>query len=134
MTVSQTVYEAVGGESFFVELVDDFYDRVEQDSLLMEVYPDDLSEPRRTTAGFLAQYWGGPPAYSEERGHPRLRMRHAPFVIRQRERDHWLDHMLAAVSATVAAHEVPGEVETAMTGYFEQASTAMINTAESADG
>ncbi len=134
MTVSQTVYDAVGGESFFVELVDEFYDRVEGDTVLMAMYPEDLSEPRRKTAGFLAQYWGGPPHYSEERGHPRLRMRHAPFVIRQQERDHWLDHMLAAVSVTVAAHGVQNEVKTAMNGYFEQASTAMINTAESADG
>lgn len=134
MNVSQTVYDAVGGESFFVELVDEFYDRVEGDDVLMTLYPTDLSEARRKTAGFLAQYWGGPPHYSEERGHPRLRMRHAPFVIRQRERDHWLDHMLAAVSVTVAAHEAPNEVETAMTGYFEHASTAMINTAEPADG
>ncbi len=134
MTVSQTVYDAVGGKPFFVELVDDFYDRVQADDVLMAVYPDDLSEPRRTTAGFLAQYWGGPPDYSEERGHPRLRMRHAPFVIRQRERDHWLNHMLAAVSATVKTHQVPHEVEAAMNGYFEHASTAMINTAELSNG
>lgn len=123
-----SVYEVVGGESFFVQLVDDFYDRVQSDQLLVNMYPEDLSEPRRNTAGFLAQYWGGPPKYSEERGHPRLRMRHAPFAIGQRERDHWLQHMTAAVSATVTSNSVPEEVETAMLNYFDHASTAMINT------
>ena len=101
--MAETVFDVVGGERFFVDLVNDFYDRVSKDSLLMAVYPPDLAEPRRTTAGFLAQYWGGPPAYSQERGHPRLRMRHAPFVIRQVERDAWLAHMLAALDGSLAA-------------------------------
>ncbi|MFW2380416.1 MAG: globin [Acidimicrobiales bacterium] len=126
--MAQTVYEAVGGEAFFVDLVDDFYDRVESDAVLRAMYPDDLAESRRTTAGFLAQYWGGPPHYSEERGHPRLRMRHAHLAIGQNERDHWLAHMLAAVSATVGRSSAPPEVEHAMWSYFEHASTAMINT------
>ena len=128
MTVAQTVYDVVGGEPFFVQLVDDFYNRVENDDILRVMYPDDLSESRRTTAGFLAQYWGGPPKYSEERGHPRLRMRHAHLAIGQKERDHWLAHMLGAVTSTVEAVGAPPEVEHATFAYFEHASTAMINT------
>lgn len=127
--MSQTVYDIVGGEAFFVELVGDFYDRVENDSVLRTMYPEDLSESRRHTAGFLAQYWGGPPRYSEERGHPRLRMRHGHLAIGQRERDHWLAHMLAAVHTTVTRAGVPVEVEQAMASYFQHASSAMINTA-----
>lgn len=127
--MSQTVYDVVGGEVFFAELVDHFYDRVENDSVLRAMYPEDLSESRRHTAGFLAQYWGGPPHYSEERGHPRLRMRHGHLAIGQTERDHWLAHMLAAVHSTVTRSGAPAEVEQAMTNYFEHASTAMINTA-----
>jgi len=126
-----TVFDVVGGESFFVELVDNFYDRVEGDAVLMAIYPDDLSEPRRTTAGFLAQYWGGPPHYSQERGHPRLRMRHAPFQIRQTERDHWLTHMLASLDTLMSERDpLPPEVTEAMVNYFTSASTAMINTHE----
>ncbi|NNE95432.1 MAG: globin [Acidimicrobiales bacterium] len=123
-----SVYDAVGGKAFFLALVDEFYDRVESDDVLRPMYPADLSESRRTTAGFLAQYWGGPPEYSRERGHPRLRMRHAHLAIGQRERDHWLGHMLAAVSATVTDRQAPEAVEQAMANYFDHASTAMINT------
>ncbi len=129
MTVTQTVYDVVGGEAFFVELVDTFYDHVESDEVLRVMYPEDLSESRRNTAGFLAQYWGGPPHYSEERGHPRLRMRHADLRIGQRERDHWLAHMLAAVTITARRAGAPPEVDEAMASYFEHASTAMINSA-----
>ncbi len=131
--MAQTVYDVVGGETYFIELVNKFYDRVSDDAVLMAIYPEDLSEPRRTTAGFLAQYWGGPPHYSEERGHPRLRMRHAPFVIGQRERDHWLEHMLASVDETLAAAQTPPEVKDAMVAYFTQASTAMINSWDGAE-
>ncbi len=125
--MSQSVYDVVGGEAFFVEFVDTFYDHVESDPVLRVMYPADLSESRRTTAGFLAQYWGGPPHYSEERGHPRLRMRHAHLRIGQRERDHWLAHMLDAVTTTAQRVAAPPEVDRAMASYFEHASTAMIN-------
>lgn len=121
--MTETVYDRVGGERFFVELVDRFYTAVEQDPVLRPMYPDDLAESRRTLAGFLAQYWGGPPAYSEERGHPRLRMRHAPFVIAEAERDHWLAHMADSVRAA----ELSDDIEQVMLDYFEMASTAMIN-------
>jgi hemoglobin len=118
-----TIYARVGGEAFFVDLVDRFYTAVESDPVLRPMYPDDLAESRRTLAGFLAQYFGGPPAYSEERGHPRLRMRHAPFTIGQAERDHWLAHMIDAVHST----DLPEDVTAAMEQYFEMASTHMIN-------
>ena len=93
------MFEAVGGLRFFVDLVDRFYDGVADDPLLRPMYPEDLTDSRRWLAGFLAQYWGGPPDYSAERGHPRLRMRHLPFPIGEPERDAWLSHMLAALAA-----------------------------------
>ena len=119
----QTVYELVGGGEWFEALVDRFYAAVAEDPVLVPLYPDDLTESRRTLTGFLIQYWGGPTDYSEERGHPRLRMRHVPFVIGVAERDAWAHHMAEAVRAGGA----PAPVEQAMLDYFEQAATAMIN-------
>ena len=81
----------------------------------------------RTLTGFLIQYWGGSTAYSDERGHPRLRMRHAPFVIGPAERDAWFRHMVAALNAVVAERDVPVEVEQAMRQYFEMSAEAMRN-------
>lgn len=122
-----TVYEAVGGDAFFVDLVGRFYDGVADDPVLRPLYPDDLSESRRTLTGFLIQYWGGSTAYSDERGHPRLRMRHAPFVIGPAERDAWFRHMVAALNAVVVERDVPVEVEQAMRQYFEMSAEAMRN-------
>ena len=118
-----TVFDAVGGRPWFEALIDDFYDRVESDELLRPLYPDDLTDSRAHMVGFLVQYWGGPATYSEQRGHPRLRMRHAPFVIRTAERNAWLNHMLAAVEQSTATPELKRQ----MAGYFETASTHMIN-------
>jgi hemoglobin len=120
-----TLYEAVGGLPFFVALVDRFYDGVAADPDLLALYPtpDDLAPARRRLALFLAQYWGGPTTYSEERGHPRLRARHLPFVIDNPQRDRWLGHMRAAVEAMVP----PPEVADALLAYFDHAATAMIN-------
>ena len=118
-----TVYQAVGGMAYFVGLVDRFYDAVEHDPSIRPLYPADLTDARRHTALFLAQYWGGPPIYNAERGHPRLRMRHQPFAIGQAERDAWLGHMLDAVRAA----PVQPEVESLLVDYFEHASEAMIN-------
>ena len=98
-----TLFDRVGGEPFFVDLVDRFYLGVAGDPLLRPLYPDDLTESARHLALFLAQYWGGPGTYGEERGHPRLRMRHAPFVIGPAERDAWLRHMLGALLELEAA-------------------------------
>ena len=121
--VEQSVYEAVGGQAFFDRLVDRFYDGVADDPVLRPLYPDDLGPARSRLAGFLAQYWGGPPNYSAERGHPRLRMRHAPFEIGGAERDAWMGHMRAAL----AAAELPEDIRTAMVDYFESAATHLIN-------
>ena len=118
------VFIAVGGRPFFDALVERFYADVEHDEVLRPMYPEDLSEPIRNTAGFLAQFWGGgTEQYSDERGHPRLRGRHMPFVIGQRERDHWLKHMLSSV----AASDAPDHIKARMVEYFEMASTHMIN-------
>ena len=89
-----TFYERVGGDSFFVDLVDAFYVGVELNENLRPMYPEDLTESKRFLALFLAQYFGGPAAYNAERGHPRLRMRHDPFRITKKARDAWLTCML----------------------------------------
>ncbi len=118
------VFLAVGGRPFFDALVQRFYAAVEHDEVLRPLYPDDLTDSIRNTAGFLAQFWGGgTEQYSDERGHPRLRARHMPFNIGQRERDHWLEHMLASVEAS----DAPEHVKARMVEYFEMASTHMIN-------
>lgn len=120
-----TVYDAVGGQAFFDRLVDRFYDGVESDDVLLPLYPhpDDLQGARRRLALFLAQYWGGPTTYSEERGHPRLRMRHAPFAIGPDARDRWLVHMTAALDELAP----PPEIRQAFDEYFEMAATSMQN-------
>lgn len=91
------VFDAVGGQPFFDELVERFYKRVATDILLRPLYPDDLTDSKRHLALFLGQYWGGPTTYSEQRGHPRLRMRHAPFAVTFEARDRWLHHFRAAL-------------------------------------
>jgi hemoglobin len=121
--VDDTLYARVGGEQFFVELVDHFYDGVERDVVLRLMYPDDLSDSRRHLAMFLAQYWGGPPAYSEERGHPRLRMRHAPFEIDEAARDAWLGHMRDALDSV----ELSDEDRAELTAYLEMAAHQLQN-------
>ena len=120
---AMTLYEVVGGEQFFIDLVDHFYRGVDDDPRLRHMYPEDLTEPKANTAAFLVQYWGGPTTYSERRGHPRLRMRHAPFVIGEAERDAWIEHMFAAVDAM----EPDPAVDAALREYFDMAATHMIN-------
>jgi hemoglobin len=122
-STTRTVFEIVGGQPFFDALIERFYDRVEHDPVLRPVYPADLEPGKRALAMFLAQYWGGPPDYSAEKGHPRLRMRHAPFSIGVSQRDAWVDAMLAALDET----DAPGAAKAAMRAYFETAATAMIN-------
>src|ERR1700712_3090649 len=112
------VHDAVGGDAFFVELVDRFYAGVATDLLLRPLYPDDLTEPKRHLALFLQQYWGGPGTYSEERGHPRLRQRHAPFIICEAERDAWLRHMSAALEVVVTRRGLAPELEAQLLTYF----------------
>lgn len=100
-----SVYDQVGGWVFFEDLVDRFYEAVAVDPVLLPLYPEapDLTGARRRLTMFLVQYWGGPGRYSEERGHPRLRMRHMPFAIGVVERDHWLEAMREALDATAPA-------------------------------
>src|ERR1700744_3089864 len=95
------LFDRVDGEPFFADLVDEFYLGVAGDPLLRPLYPEDLTEAKRHLALFLMQYWGGPATYNEQRGHARLRMRHAPFVIGPAERDAWLRHMRRAVDQMV---------------------------------
>lgn len=95
----QAPFERWGGEPFFTALIDRFYEGVASDPLLRPMYPDDLTDSKAHLALFLMQYWGGPRAYSEQRGHPRLRMRHAPFPIGTAAADAWLRHMTEAVGA-----------------------------------
>ena len=122
--MTEQPYDQFGGAEFFSSLVAAFYARVATDPILRPMYPDDLTDSITHTAGFLAQYWGGGTVhYSDDRGHPRLRMRHAPFVIGQAERDAWLGHMVDAVRSG----GLPPELEQRMIDYFELASTHMIN-------
>lgn len=120
-----TVYELVGGMPFFETLVDSFYAGVAADPVLLPLYPDPehLAPARRRLALFLAQYWGGPSTYSDERGHPRLRQRHFPFEIGPTERDHWIACMRSALDAT----DAPPEVRDQMLAYFDVAAEAMRN-------
>jgi hemoglobin len=121
------VFEAVGGEVFFVDLVERFYASVSSDPLLRALYPDDLTGSIRHMALFLQQYWGGPGTYSEERGHPRLRQRHIPFVISEAERDAWLTHMTAALDAVVAERGTAPELQAAMRDHFANAADFLVN-------
>jgi hemoglobin len=127
MSDLQSVYETVGGLDFFEELTRHFYERVAADPVLLAVYPEpeDLEPARRHLALFLSEYWGGPPIYNQERGHPRLRMRHAPFEIGPAERDRWLEHMTAALAETDPPP--PPHVAEALLSYFETAAEALRN-------
>jgi len=118
-----SLFDAVGGMPFFSTLVDRFYEGVETDARLRPMYPSDLTEARHHMTLFLAQYWGGPTTYNEQRGHPRLRMRHFPFAIGPTERDAWLEHMTAAVRHA----ELPVELEQTMLQYFAKAAEHLVN-------
>lgn len=118
-----TLFEAVGGQVWFDALVDRFYEGVEVDPVLRPLYPEELVEPRRRLALFLGQYWGGPTTYSDERGHPRLRMRHFPFAIGSLEHDAWLSTMTSAVDAMAP----PPEIGTALVDYFTMAARHLVN-------
>ena len=121
----ETLYEAVGGMPFFERLVDEFYRGVADDDVLLPLYPDqpDLSGARHRLTLFLAQYWGGPTTYHEERGHPKLRMRHFPFQIGALEQERWLLHMSAAVEAVSPTPEISAR----LLGYFGPAADHLRN-------
>jgi hemoglobin len=120
---SVTVFDVVGGQPFFDALVDRFYERVAGDPVLRPLYPADLAPGKRALALFLGQYWGGPPTYSAEKGHPRLRMRHAPFRIDDEAQAAWL----RAMQATVDEADIPETVREMLDEYFVMASRAMVN-------
>jgi hemoglobin len=122
--VISNIYEAAGGEATFRLLVERFYAGVAADPILRPLYPEEnLANAEERLRLFLIQYWGGPTTYDDLRGHPRLRMRHAPFAIGPRERDAWLAQMTAAVESL----DVARGVRDAFLEYFEAASRAMIN-------
>ena len=125
MTDEVTLYEAAGGMAFFERLVDTFYEGVAGDDILLPLYADapDLSGPRHRLTLFLAQYWGGPTTYSEERGHPRLRMRHMPFTVGPAEHDRWLVHMGSAVQRCAPTEEIAAR----LMAYFVPAAEQMRN-------
>jgi hemoglobin len=121
---TRTFYDAVGGEPTFRRLVAVFYRRVAADPVLRAVYPgEDLSDAEERLRLFLIQYWGGPRTYSDRRGHPALRMRHAPFAIGPAERDAWLRHMTAAVEEL----DLPPEQTAPLLEYLTMAAHALAN-------
>src|SRR4051795_8652879 len=120
----KTFYEQVGGEETFRRLVHRFYQGVAEDPLLKPMYPEeDLGPAEERLTLFLIQYWGGPTTYSDNRGHPRLRMRHAPFAIDEKARDAWLTHMRSAVDSL----ELSPEQDATLWGYLEMAARSMQN-------
>jgi len=124
MTETTSLYERAGGTPFFAALVGRFYARVADDPVLRPLYPEaDLAPAQRRLTLFLVQYWGGPTTYGEERGHPRLRMRHFPFAIGPEARDRWLESMRAAMSDLAPPADVAAELD----GYFAMAAEAMRN-------
>jgi hemoglobin len=118
------LYELVGGEETFRRLVARFYAGVAADPVLRAVYPEEnLASAEERLALFLMQYWGGPRTYSEQRGHPRLRMRHAPFVIGERERQAWLARMREALDSL----HLPAEHAATLWNYLEMAAFSLQN-------
>ncbi len=123
----QSFFEAVGGHETFDKIVHGFYVRMRQDDLIGPMYPDDDwdgAEDRLRM--FLEQYWGGPHDYNEQRGHPRLRMRHMPFSIGEAERDRWLE-LMAESMAEVSDEELPPNYRAAMWRHMEQVANMLIN-------
>ena len=124
-----SLYDAVGGEPVFRQLVADFYAGVATDPVLRPLYPDDLGPAEERLRMFLVQYWGGPGTYSEQRGHPRLRMRHVAWQVGEPERDAWLTHMRAAVERI----DVPEAARDAIWDHLERAAYSLVNTPPTQD-
>jgi hemoglobin len=120
-----SLFDAIGGEETFRRLVDTFYAGVATDPVLRAIYPeDDLGPAAERLRMFLIQYWGGPSTYSQTRGHPRLRMRHAPFAVSSAARDAWLRHMRAALDSL----DLTPEYDETMWRYFTSAAESLRNT------
>jgi len=120
-------YDEVGGEAFFADLVSQFYAHVAMDPILRPMYPDsDMKGAAERLQMFLEQYWGGPGTYSEERGHPRLRMRHAGFHIDSAAQGAWLNAMRKAVDGV----EIDAAQKETLWGYLEMAAAGLVNQAD----
>ena len=124
---ARTFYAEVGGAPTFERLVAHFYAGVRSDPVLRPLYPEEDLGPAETRLRmFLEQYWGGPGTYSEQRGHPRLRMRHVPFAVTPQARDHWLTHMRDAVDSL----DLPPDAEQLLWSYLTSAANSLVNTLE----
>lgn len=127
MSEPQSFYDAVGGAQTFHRLIAAFYRRVAEDPVLRPLYPEeDLGPAEVRFRMFLEQYWGGPRVYSEERGHPRLRMRHGPFAVTPTARDRWLELMRAALDEV----QLPPDRDQEMWTYLVMAAHSMVNADE----
>jgi len=121
----QSFYDAVGGADTFRRIVARFYEQVAEDEILRPLYPEeDLTGAETRLRMFLEQYWGGPRTYSEQRGHPRLRMRHAEFRVTPAMRDKWLEHMRAGVDEL----HLDAEEDATLWSYLENAAFGLVNT------
>ena len=124
---AQTFYDENGGYPTIAKIVDRFYEGVATDEVLRPLYPEeDLGPAAERFTLFLVQYWGGPTTYSDNRGHPRLRMRHAPFAVTPLARDHWLKHFRAGLDE---ANLTP-EQDAKFWDYVTHAAQFMVNSLE----
>ncbi|MDN5795297.1 MAG: globin [Intrasporangium sp.] len=124
MTDRTTYYEAIGGHEAFVRLVHEFYRGVADDQPLRALYPEaDLGPAEVRLRMFLEQYWGGPTTYSQQRGHPRLRMRHVPYAVTPEQRDRWLHHMMNAVGTL----GLEPQLDDMLRDYLTRAAYSLVN-------
>ena len=122
---ASSFYDQVGGHELFARLVHVFYREVREDAVLAPMYPqDDFDGAERRLCMFLEQYWGGPTTYSQERGHPRLRMRHVPYHVNPDARDRWLSHMRTALDEL----QLSPLHDTALWDYLQRAAHSLVNT------
>lgn len=120
----QSFFDAIGGRATVELIVEVFYQGVAADAVLKPMYPEeDLGPAADRLSKFLEQYWGGSNEYSQQRGHPRLRMRHDPYVVDSDARDRWLKHFRAGLDA---AHLEP-ELDAQFWAYVVKAAEFMIN-------
>lgn len=118
------IYEFLGGDEIFIKLVEVFYSRVEQDPILRPMFPKNMEPGKKRQYEFLIQYFGGPTIYSDQRGHPRLGRRHAPYPINNQAAQAWLSHMLVAMDEV----GIPEPAHSLMSDYFKRAAMFLINT------
>jgi hemoglobin len=122
-----TFYDAIGGYPVIARIVARFYAGVRDDEVLRPLYPEeDLTAAQERFTLFLVQYWGGPTTYSQTRGHPRLRMRHAPFAVTPRAKEHWLMHFREGLDEAA----LPPELDAQFWDYVTHAAQFMVNTLE----